>query len=58
MYEKLSSKTENMIDYPQMIIELEKIVESKTSRNFEGDYWGILSMSLWIAFSNWLQNKK
>ncbi len=56
--ETLYVQMEKMIDRAKMTNQLEKLVESKTSRNFGGDYWGILSMSMWIVFSNWLQNKK
>ena len=55
---KLNAQMENMVDNTKMISQLEKIVESKTSRNFGYEYWGILSMSMWIVFSNWFQNKK
>ena len=54
---KLNAQMENMVDNTKMISQLEKLVESKTSRNFNNEYWGILSLSMWIAFSNWLQNK-
>ena len=58
MNEKLSVQMENMIDKDKMIIQLEKIAKSKTSRIFEVDYWEILYMCTWVALSNWLLNKK
>ena len=58
MSEKLSVQMENMIDKDKMISQLEKIVKSKTSRIFEVDYWELLYMCTWVAFSNWLLNKK
>ena len=56
--EKLNSNMENMIDNAKMNIQLENIVKSKTYSSFEGNYWAILTMSIWISFSNWLVNKK
>lgn len=58
MNEELGVQMENMIDRDKMIIQLEKIAKSKTSRIFEVDYWEILYMCTWVALSNWLLNKK
>ena len=58
MSEKLSNQMENMIDKDKMIIQLEKIVKSKTSRIFAIDYWQLLYICTWVSFSNWLLNKK
>ena len=58
MSEKLSNQMENMIDKDKMIIQLEKIVKSKTSRIFAVGYWQLLYMCTWVSFSNWLLNKK
>lgn len=56
--EKLNCSMENIIDNAKMNIQLENIVKSKTYSIFEGNYWAILTMSIWISFSNWLVNKK
>ena len=58
MNEELGVQMENMIDRDKMIIQLEKIAKSKTSRIFGVDYWEILYMCTWVALSNWSLNKK